>query len=64
MPLQCLPERKKNNIKEILKIGLNTIIKKAGKKSIMGKYSISIKKQDELGIINFLLTLKERHFKK
>ena len=50
MPLQCLPERKKNNIKEILKIGLNTIIKKAGKKSIMGKYSISIKKQDELGI--------------
>lgn len=64
MPLQCLPERKKNNIKEILKIGLNTIIKKAGKKSIMGKYSISIKKQDELGIINFLLTLKEWHFKK
>lgn len=58
MPLQCLPERKKNNIKEILKLGLNTIIKKAEKKTLMGKYSISIKKQDELGMWLFCITQK------
>ena len=38
-----------NNIKECLKSGLDTITEKAGKRSLLGKFSISLKKQDELG---------------
>ena len=49
IPLHCLPERKCKNITDILKTGLDTILMRAGKKTIFGKLSISIKKQDELG---------------
>ena len=49
IPLHCLPARKMKNIRECLKSGLDTITEKAGKRSILGKFSISLKKQNELG---------------
>ena len=50
IPLHCLPERKQKNITEILKTGLDTILMRAGKKTFFGKLTISVKKQDELGM--------------
>lgn len=51
IPLHCLPERKCKNITDILKTGLDTILMRAGKKTIFGKLTISVKKQDELGTV-------------
>ena len=50
IPLHCLPERKQKNITETLKSGLDTILMRAGKKTLFGKLTISVKKQDELGM--------------
>ena len=49
VPLECLPLRKKDTIKELLKEGLETIINRAGKRTIFGKFNISLKRQNEFG---------------
>lgn len=49
VPLECLPLRKKDTIKELLKEGLETIINRAGKRTIFGKFNISLKRQNEIG---------------
>ena len=51
VPLHCLPERKCKNISDILKTGLDAIITRAGRKTLFGKLTISVKKQDELGML-------------
>ena len=49
IPLECLPQRKRDTIKDQLKEGLDTIISKTGKKSFFGKLGISLKRQNEIG---------------
>ena len=49
IPIECLPARKKSNIRDLLKEGLDTIITRAGKRSFFGKLSISLKRQNEIG---------------
>ena len=49
IPLECLPQRKRDTIKELLKDGLDTIINRAGKRTFLGKFNISIKRQNEIG---------------
>ena len=48
MPLQCLPDRKKQKIRMILEEGLSTILKKAKKRDWWGKLTITQSKQDQI----------------
>ena len=53
IPLECLPKRKRETIKQLLKEGLDTIINRAGKRTIFGKFSISLKRQNEIGNLTY-----------
>ena len=57
IPLECLPQRKRDCIKELLKDGLEAIINRAGKRSFFGKFNISIKKQNEIGNLTIIFML-------
>ena len=48
LPLQCLPDRKKQKIRIILEEGLSTILKKARKRNWWGKLTITQLKQDQI----------------
>ena len=49
LPINWLPRRKKNNIANMLKNGMNEISEFAKKKSIFGNFTINSKKQDLIG---------------
>ena len=48
-PINALPVRKKRNVAQMLKDGLESIVARAEKKTVFGRLAISPKKQNQIG---------------